>query len=161
MQVSAVSAGYGYGNAMGVSSMQGTKGPPPPRLAGKQLSDLDTDGDGSISQSELLNFLSPQDASTSSTAAQRAADLLKKIDTDGDGKISASEWGAFQQKVGHHHHQHSEQTQDSQQTSTKLQDLVNQVYKGADANADGQLTQDELGNWLQKALSGSQVNVAF
>jgi Ca2+-binding EF-hand superfamily protein len=163
MQVSAVSNGYPYGLAIGTSglqSQQSAKGFA--SLASKTFSDLDTDGDGSISKSELASALSPQDASASSATDQRAAALLKKIDADGDGKISPSELAAFQTKIGrHHHHRRSSETQASQNTSSKMQDLVNQVYKSADANGDGQLTKGELGSWLQNAFGGSQVNVAF
>lgn len=164
MQVSAVGNGYGYGLSIGMSglqSQQGTKGAR--SLSGKQLADLDTDGDGSISQSEFQSFLTGQTATQTTAADQRATDLFKKIDTDGDGKISSTELSAFQQKIGQHHHRHAEQTQDSQQTSSssKLQDLVNQVYKSADSNGDGQLSQTELTSWLQQSLGSGQLNATF
>ena len=91
----------------------------PSALAGKNVTDLDTDGDGSISQAELTSAMeqnAPTGASTAMTDAV-AANLFKKIDTNGDGKISTDEWNSFQQQVqaphhGHHHH-HAQDTQDA------------------------------------------------
>ena len=169
MQVSAVSGGYDYGLAIGMSSLrglqgtQGKQGPPPASLAGKLLSDIDTDANGSISESEFETFLNAKSTGTSSDTAAQAASLFKKVDANGDGQISASEWSAFQNKIKqhHHHHQKSSDTQDSQQVDQGLRNMVNQIYKGADANADGQLSQSELTDWLQKSFGGSQVNAAF
>jgi Ca2+-binding EF-hand superfamily protein len=135
----------------------------PSALAGKKLTDLDTDGDGSISQAELAGSLeqnAPAGVSTDQADAA-AANLFQKIDANGDGKISTDEWNSFQQQIqaphhGHHHH-HAKDAQDAsngQDSSTaSAQGLTDSLFQAADANGDGTLTKAELQAWLTQAVA--------
>jgi Ca2+-binding EF-hand superfamily protein len=134
-------------------------------LANLSFANVDADGDGSITETELQKALAPAASAdgasgTSSANTAQADKLFKKIDANGDGKISPNELAAFQQKMKahHHHHSHAADADDDSrspataangQTSTPgLQNLVTQLYKSADANGDGQLSQAELKNYL-------------
>jgi Ca2+-binding EF-hand superfamily protein len=136
-------------------------------LAGKQLTDLDTDGDGSISEAELASAMeqsAPAGTSTDQTDAA-AANLFQKIDSNGDGKISTDEWNSFQQQIqahhGHHHH-HAQDAQDSNgQDASSAQSLTDSLFQAADANGDGTLTKAELQSWLTQAVAAqSQTGIA-
>jgi len=152
-----------------------TGGPPtqarrPSALAGKKVTDLDTDGDGSISQAELTSAMeqnAPTGASTAMTDAV-AANLFQKIDANGDGKISTDEWNSFQQQVqaphhGHHHH-HAQDAQNAngQDSSTgAAQNFTDALFQAADSNGDGTLTKAELQTWLTQAVAAqSQTGIA-
>jgi Ca2+-binding EF-hand superfamily protein len=66
----------------------------PQALQEKLFSKLDVNGDGSIDQSELgqfVDFASSSTQSTSSASDSAGADLFKAMDTDGDGKLSKTE----------------------------------------------------------------------
>jgi Ca2+-binding EF-hand superfamily protein len=130
-------------------------GPPaqarkPPPLAGKSLSDLDTDGDGSISQAELAGALAQNaPAGASTDTADAAANLLKRIDTDGDGKISADEWNLFQQRITSSQHRHGH---GSGLAGKKLSDV--------DTDGDGSISQDELTSAMaQNAPAGASAKL--
>lgn len=163
MSIGSIGGSAGYGNTIAdmlrLAGMNNQNSPP--SLATKKLADLDTDGDGSISQAEFEKALTgttgtasdpASDASSSTTAL--ADSLFKKIDANGDGKISTDEWSTFQQKIqagGHHHHHHahaSSSDDDSQSATQTLQNIVAQLYKSADTNGDGQLSPSEMTNWL-------------
>jgi hypothetical protein len=66
---------------------------------------IDANGDGSISQDELQQFLSSSDGSSND---DKIAQLFNAIDTNQDGKIDKDENAAFVAKLkdGHHHHGH-------------------------------------------------------
>jgi len=77
------------------------------RMAEKMLKDLDSDGDGAISKSELAKASqAAANSSASSTSKADSADsasldkLFKAMDTDGDGSVSKSELSAFMEKAG-------------------------------------------------------------
>ena len=78
MQVSGISGGYSFAAAgmsgMGMGGMQGPPG------ANTSFSDVDTDGDGSISETELTSLLS-QNGTGKTSSDSRTADLFKKIDS--------------------------------------------------------------------------------
>jgi hypothetical protein len=77
------------------------------RMAEKMLKDLDSDGDGAISKSELAKA-SQTSASSSSSSTSKADsadtasldELFKAMDADGDGSVSKSELSAFLEKAG-------------------------------------------------------------
>lgn len=155
MQISAVGSSYGYGSPMeGVQNLSRLKS-----LSQDSLSSLDTDGNGSISESEFEQAFSGTTPTGTTSAPDAAAtdqadSLFKKIDSNGDGQISSSEWNSFEQKLqghGHHHHHQAESSDsaDSSSDSTQsLQNLVAQLYKAADTDGNGQLSQSELTSFL-------------
>jgi hypothetical protein len=70
------------------------------------MKDIDTDGDGTISKSELAKA-NETEASKSSNATSSANgeassvdNLFKPLDADGDGAISKSELSSFMEKAG-------------------------------------------------------------
>jgi len=147
-----------YGISTGGPPMQARR---PSALAGKKVTDLDTDGDGSISQAELTSVMeqnAPAGASTDKVDAA-AANLFKKIDANGDGKISTDEWNSFQQQVqaphhGHHHAQGAQDASSSQDSSTgAAQNFTDALFQAADSNGDGTLTKGELQTWLTQAVA--------
>lgn len=171
-QIGSISSSYGYGNMMGDMSGLSRKGVKQSlaALASESLSQIATSGAASISQTEFeqafAQAASTSGASSTSTASSAttatADSIFKKIDANGDGKISADEWNSFQQKVeaheghGHHHHAQAIDSADSS-TSTQspaqtLQSLVAQLYKSADTNGNGLLSQGEVANWLTSGL---------
>jgi hypothetical protein len=73
------------------------------RMAEKMLKDLDSDGDGNISKSELAKASTAVSGTSSSKEASSTSsldDLFKAMDSDGDGKISQSDLSSFMQKAG-------------------------------------------------------------
>jgi Ca2+-binding EF-hand superfamily protein len=129
--------------------------PPPPNM---DFSSVDTDGDGSISKTELSSAMPKKTDSASGKSSDDDKDstLFSDIDTNGDGKISSAEWAAFQQKmqlmqgVGQ-----SQDAQDGQQAATALKNMISKIYKSADTNGDGQISQAEMTAWLQGSESTS------
>jgi hypothetical protein len=87
-----------------------TTAPADPADALKDLfSQIDADGDGSITKSEFENALG---AGGTNTAA--ADDVFGKLDTDGDGTVSAKELASALQGGHHkHHHAHAASSTDS------------------------------------------------
>jgi hypothetical protein len=72
------------------------------RAAERMMKDLDADGDGKLSKSELLQA-SQADASSSSSGTSSGKsidDLFAALDSDGDGSVSKSELSAFIEKAG-------------------------------------------------------------
>lgn len=65
--------------------------PPPPQQASNEelFGQLDTDGDGSVTASELTSALQTSDSSTTST--DTSAMLMKALDSDSSGGISSEE----------------------------------------------------------------------
>ncbi|MCY2932146.1 MAG: hypothetical protein NTV86_22155, partial [Planctomycetota bacterium] len=65
-------------------------------------------------------------------------------------------WSTFQEKVkqGPLPPPPSD-TSSSDAISSVLKSLVSQLYKSADTNSDGQLSQDEMTGWLNQQSSGS------
>ena len=91
--VSSVSSNAALSSAM-LSGSQ-CRGPRDPQAFQEKLfSKLDVDGNGSIDQSELsqfVDFAASSTSSTSATSGSGAADLFKSMDTDGDGTLSKTE----------------------------------------------------------------------
>lgn len=95
----------------------------------KFFAKLDTNGDGSVSQSEFEAATSKHGISTSVADA-----VFGKIDSNGDGSISQSELAAADKGRGHHGH-HAHGAGGSGQGGGDADDLM------AGAGADGSTTQ--------------------
>ncbi len=81
----------------------------------KVFSELDTNGDGTISQSEL-------ETDFGTNNKQLADAVFSKLDTNGDGSISQDEFGAGTTKTAHHGHHHHHMQADSSQSTDPSQD---------------------------------------
>jgi Ca2+-binding EF-hand superfamily protein len=113
------------------------------------FSQLDTNGDGQISQSEFENALG-----AGGTNLAQADDVFSKLDTNGDGSVSLDEMSKALQgaggKGGHHHHHHvassggSSGTGDSSSAAGSSSDPLLQALDGASStsvtNSDGSTT---------------------
>jgi len=95
----------------------------------KVFNELDTDGDGTVTKSEL-----EKDFGSGST--QLADKVFAKLDTNGDGSISQGEFGAGTTKTMHHH-RHMMAPQDGSQDA-----------QSADGAQSGQTAQDPLSQLL-------------
>jgi Ca2+-binding EF-hand superfamily protein len=124
--------------------------------ADKLVSDLDTDGDGSLSLAEIQAGL--QQSGDTSTLASGVA----KLDTDGDGKLSSSELASALQGAhkGHHAHHHAPPADvddpDDPDAATATQggrpsaaDLSAKMISALDTDGDGSLSLDEIEAALQ------------
>ncbi len=103
------------------------QGPPPGEHKGPpSLSDIDSDGDGAISQSEMQSY----DQSVHGNSDTSKADaLFAKMDADGDGSVSADEKTAFDSQMKAHHgpHQGPPPGADQAGASGSLNDLLKQM----------------------------------
>ncbi len=155
MSIAGISSGYlAYGPyATGSSAPTGRQ----PPIFSQQLSDLDTNGDGVVSQAELTAAMEKNAPSGADMTKvdDAAAKLFKKMDGDGNGSISTSEWSSFQQKVGssHHHHHHGGADSSQGTSQSNLQALAQAFFKAADSNGDGTVTQDEMNTLIQNLQS--------
>jgi Ca2+-binding EF-hand superfamily protein len=111
------------------------------------FSQLDSNGDGSISQSEFDSMFSSADQS-------QANSVFSALDTNGDGSISQNELASAQQNQqsqqaqGHHHHHHhmggAGQSQGQDQSQDPLETLLSGTADGGQSqtinNSDGSTT---------------------
>ncbi len=128
------------------------------------FSQIDANGNGSISQSELEN------AVTAAGGTTQAADALyAKLDPTNTGSVSEQQFSqSLSQVMGHHHHHHhaqADQDGDAGDASngSSAQDALAALFNGAsgganagqvaqdlfsqiDTNSDGSITQSELQN---------------
>jgi hypothetical protein len=95
-------------------------------VADQMVSQLDTNGDGSLSLSEIESALgvsggsdgsgSPSPTGASSNAIDGLTAAFAQVDSNGDGQLSADELtsalGQMQGHRGHHHHHHPDGDQD-------------------------------------------------
>ena len=77
----------------------------------KVFSELDTNGDGTVTKSEL-------EADFGTNNKQLADAVFSKLDTNNDGSISASEFGAGTTKTAHHGHHHHMQASSADPSSS-------------------------------------------
>jgi Ca2+-binding EF-hand superfamily protein len=97
---------------------------------------IDANGDGSISQDELNQFLSSPDGSGDK---DRIAQLFNAIDTNQDGKIGKDENSASAAKPHRHHDHHGHAG-----ASAAMSGLVDGSFDALDTNHDGVVSTDEL-----------------
>lgn len=117
-------------------------------MAEKMFADMDTDQDGTISQSEYSSFQPKFDSSTASTllSAQEgpperpsAEDMMAETDADGDGVISKDELATVLQ-------QHAQNGQGGPS--------VDEMFSDMDSDGDGSVSMEELTAFADKAPSG-------
>jgi Ca2+-binding EF-hand superfamily protein len=114
------------------NSTNSTTSDPGSALTESLFSQIDTNGDGSISQDELSAFLASQ---TNGQTAQ----LLNAADGIQDGSQDATSASATQPQVHHHHHHHG-----GHGGGNALDALVNESFDALDTNGDGTVSADEL-----------------
>lgn len=131
-------------------------------VAAQVIGAADTNGDGSLSLSEVQQAIGGDTTSGSSSLSQ----AFSQIDTNGDGQISASELtnalsaqnaaqnagGSSQAQAAHRHHHHGGQGAGGASSST---DLASQLLGSADTNGDGQLSVAEIQNALGASSTSS------
>jgi|GEM_PF-2195419 len=112
-----------------LSTQQDTS--PASGMAAKLISDLDTDGDGALSQSEVSNAVGGKLDTTSGFA---------KLDTNGDGSLGADELQtALQSRLGAHRH-HGGGLSHAHDAGAAATGLVSAL----DTNGDGSLSLEEI-----------------
>jgi Ca2+-binding EF-hand superfamily protein len=129
---------------------KGKNGEDSSAVAEKMFSAMDSDGDGSVTQSEFTAFQSKMSASNASTllAAQEgqrpdrpsAEDMLAETDTNGDGSISKDELAAVLEK-------HAKDGQNGGPS-------VDEMFSSMDSDGDGSVSESELTAFAEKAPSG-------
>jgi Ca2+-binding EF-hand superfamily protein len=125
-------------------------------VAGKIIGVADTNGDGSLSLSEVEKAL----GADTTSGADALGKAFSSLDTNGDGQISADELttalaaqkGA-QGAEGPHHGRHAHHAHGAPPTSS---DLAAKILGAADANGDGALSVAEI----EKALGSSAASGA-
>jgi Ca2+-binding EF-hand superfamily protein len=134
-------------------------------VAAKIINVADTNGDGSLSLSEIETAIGADTTSGADTASgtdtTSGTDPLSaafgKLDTNGDGEISASELtdalsvqSAAQngaqgpQGAHHHHHHHGGGGGMGGASGASSTDLASQILGTADTNGDGDLNMTEV-----------------
>ena len=119
------------------------------------VSAIDTDGDGTISQSELETYIEGQGG----TQAQADA-LYAGLDQNGSGNLTQTQLASDLQNAapvhhGHHHHHHGAAGASSGQVGSQL-------VQAMDSNGDGSVDQSEFESFVT-ALGGtaSQADADF
>lgn len=127
------------GSAPGSGSTSGsTIGTPVQAL----FSAMDSNGDGTVTQSEMENYIQQQGGTQS-----QADKLFTTLSQNGAGGISQDQVAsdvAQGQKAHHHHHHHQSAEAPSSSGDTSSTDLASQIFAGLDANQDGTLSAAEL-----------------
>jgi Ca2+-binding EF-hand superfamily protein len=130
-------------------------------VASQIMGVADSDGDGSLSLSEVEKALGA-DTTTGADASSNAnplAQAFASIDTNGDGQVSAGELtnalDAQKATQGAHHGHHGHHAHMAQQAPANSSDLASQLLGSADSDGDGQLSLTELENALGTSASNS------
>jgi Ca2+-binding EF-hand superfamily protein len=113
---------------------QGAFGPPPPppgdgKSAADMLSEMDTDGDGSVSSDELKAF-GEAHGPKSGKGAQMAEEAFASADTDGDGKLSSAEFETFDKTM-------------RENVANRVHERMSQAYSQAQG-----LAQPDFASWF-------------
>jgi Ca2+-binding EF-hand superfamily protein len=138
-----------------LSSLLSAQEAPPSaaNVASQVMSAVDTNGDGSLSLSEIETALGADTSSgaDASPIASAISQAFSQIDTNGDGEISANELtnalqaqnqaqGAQQGPQGAHHHHHHAHGGGAPSST----DLASQLLGSADTDGDGTLSLSEI-----------------
>jgi Ca2+-binding EF-hand superfamily protein len=145
-----------------LASLLSTQEAPPSsaNVAAKIIGVADTNGDGSLSLSEIeaaLGADTTSGAAASGSHATSGADALgqafSSIDANGDGQISAGELtnALDAQKAAHGAHHGHHHGRNASELAASSSELASQAISSADTDGDGQLSLAEI----QKALGTS------
>jgi Ca2+-binding EF-hand superfamily protein len=100
---------------------------------------IDTNADGSISQSEMESFIEGNGGTQSQADA-----LFSNLNQSGASGISESEL-ASEAAQGHHvHHHHHQQGGGAESQGSSSLDLASELFSASDTNQDGTLSASEL-----------------
>jgi len=107
----------------------------------KLVSAMDTDGDGSISQSEMESYIQGKGG----TQAQ-ADSLFTALNQGGTGNLTQAQLSQDLQNApagphGHHHHHHQEQ-------QASAGNVASQLMQAMDTNGDSSISQSEFENFV-------------
>ncbi len=127
------------------STTNGTQGQNP---LGQLFSAMDTDGNGSVSQSEMESYL--ENAGATQGQADSLYSMLDQNGASGSAGITESQMASqlpqgaqgAQGMHGHHHHHHGA---GGASQSSQAEDPLMQML---DANNDGSVSQDEFSNFM-------------
>lgn len=130
---------------------QGAFGPPPPppgegKSAADMMSEMDTDGDGSVSSDELKAF-GEAHGPKSSEAASKAEEAFASADTDGDGQLSSEEFETFDKTMRANHAEHER----GMQAYSQAQNLAQPDFASWFSNTDDTSSNSDD---IQKQLLG-------
>ena len=108
------------------------------------FSAMDSNGDGTVTQSEMENYIQQQGGTQS-----QADKLFTALTQNGSSGISENQLAsdiAQGQKAHHHHHHHHQAAEAPPSSSgdTSSTDLASQIFAGLDSNQDGTLSAAEL-----------------
>jgi Ca2+-binding EF-hand superfamily protein len=115
------------------------------------ISAIDTDGDGSISKSEMESYIESKGGTQSQTDA-----LFSALDQNGSGSLTKAQLasdlqnaapGGAQGARGHHHHHHHGSV-------ASANDVASKLVQAMDTDADGSVSQSEFEN-LVTSLGGT------
>ncbi len=108
------------------------------------ISAIDTDGDGSVSQSEMESYIEGKGG----TQAQ-ADSLFSALNQGNTGNLTQTQLASDLQNApgpngmhGHHHHHHGDQQQAS------AGGVASQLMQAMDSNSDGSISQSEMENFV-------------
>ena len=149
--VSSVNGAAGC-SAAAIYSAHGRGPSDPAAMQEKLFNKLDVNGDGSIDQSELGDFLDFVSSATGSKTQTDASQLFKAIDTDSDGSISKQDltdgmkklFEMLRSQLAGTSSEQADATQGANQPDTK------DLFATIDKNGDGSISQDELGSFLSQ-----------
>jgi Ca2+-binding EF-hand superfamily protein len=107
------------------------------------FSAMDSNGDGTVTQSEMESYIQQQGGTQS-----QADKLFTAVTQNGSSGISEDQLAsdvAQGQKAHHHHHHHqAAEAPPSSSGDTSSTDLASQIFGGLDSNKDGTLSAAEL-----------------
>ncbi len=131
----------------------GAAGGAPGALAQNLFAQIDSNGDGSISKSEL------EQAVTAAGGTQQAADALyAKLDPNGTGSVDEQQFAQGLSQAAPHHHHHGGGAHgasagdaltslfdaDSGGASNSPTQIAQNIFSAIDSDGDGSITQNEL-----------------
>jgi len=130
------------------------------QMQAKMFAKVDTDGSGSVDQSELQTMLSDVSQKTGVDVSSNTAETFKKFDANGDGKLNTDELDKGMQSIlPTPTTVDFAQSRGSDSSSGKADDLFSKL----DTNGDGTVNKDELKKLTDKikADTGQDTSDAF